>query len=174
LTLRHCAANQLTLSLPLLPVNTTIVLLCATLSQTANAVIGRGYSAVYYLNSTGAYVLASSVLKLHNGTLEVDVPLPGTNWLEVLRNNQEWLIDVSTSATRAMQLRHHRYVMSARCMTPPEFVNSDGFNPSAQSYNGTQLTQCPVFLVQGMPWSTVQAVLRPGFVWQVSHFFWLL
>jgi hypothetical protein len=124
---------------------------------------------VYYLNSTGAYVLASSVLKLHNGTLEVDVPLPSTDWLEVLRNNQEWLIDVSTSATRAMKLRHQRYVMSARCMTPPEFVNSDGFNPSAQSYNGTELTQCPVFLVQGMPWSTVQAVLRPGFVWQVSR-----
>jgi hypothetical protein len=129
---------------------------------------------VYYLNSTGAYVLASSVLKLHNGTLEVDVPLPSTDWLEVLRNNQEWLIDVSTSATRAMQLRHHRYVMSARCMTPPEFVNSDGFNPSAQSYNGTQLTQCPVFLVQGMPWSTVQAVLRPGFVWQVNHLLFFL
>jgi hypothetical protein len=122
---------------------------------------------VYYLNSTGAYVLASSVLKLQNGSLEVDVPLPSTNWLETLRNNQEWLIDVSASATHTMGLRHVRYVMSARCMSVNEFVNSDGFNPSAQSYNGTELTQCPVFLVQGMPWSTVQAVLRPGFVWQV-------
>jgi hypothetical protein len=35
---------------------------CRTL-QTSNEIINRGYSAVYYLNSTGHYVLAASVLR---------------------------------------------------------------------------------------------------------------
>jgi hypothetical protein len=53
--------------------------------EKTNEVIGRGYSAVYYLNSTGHYVIAASVLRLANGEYEPDVRLPQTNWLEDLR-----------------------------------------------------------------------------------------
>jgi hypothetical protein len=53
-------------------------------------------------------------------------------------------------------------------MTKPSYINDEGINPSQQAHNGTVLTQCPVFLVQGMPWSTVTGILRPGYAWQVS------
>jgi hypothetical protein len=53
--------------------------------EQTNEVIGRGYSAVYYLNSTGQYVIAASVLRLASGLYEPDVRLPQTNWLDDLR-----------------------------------------------------------------------------------------
>jgi hypothetical protein len=53
--------------------------------ESTNEVIGRGYSAVYYLNSTGHYVIAASVLRLPSGQYEPDVTLPETEWLEDLR-----------------------------------------------------------------------------------------
>jgi hypothetical protein len=52
-------------------------------------------------------------------------------------------------------------------MTKPSYINSEGASTSLQSYNGTELMQCPVFLVQGMPFSTVSGILKPGYAWQV-------
>jgi hypothetical protein len=50
--------------------------------QTANEILSRGYSAVYYLNSTGQYNIAASVLRKQNfegkdsQKYTVDVALP--------------------------------------------------------------------------------------------------
>jgi hypothetical protein len=52
-------------------------------------------------------------------------------------------------------------------MTKPSYINSEGASASLQSYNGTLLSQCPVFLVQGMPFDTVSGILTPGYTWQV-------
>ena len=85
--------------------------------EAANEVIGRGYSAIYYLNSTGQYNLASSVLRLHNGTFEPDVELPRTDWLDKLRFDEGWYNDGSASASADMKLRSARYIMSANVST---------------------------------------------------------
>jgi hypothetical protein len=82
------STNSNTLSLLLLRAAVTAAITTATYasSQTANDIIDRGYSAVYYLNSTGHYVLAASVLRKLSNTeviaganatseYEVDVPL---------------------------------------------------------------------------------------------------
>jgi hypothetical protein len=55
-----------------------------------------------------------------------------------------------------------------QCMPKNKYVNADGFNDDRTSYNGTQLVQCPVFLVQGMPWTVVSGILTPGYAWNVS------
>jgi hypothetical protein len=52
-------------------------------------------------------------------------------------------------------------------MTKPSYINSEGASASLQSYNGTELKQCPVFLVQGMPFNTVSGILVHGYTWQV-------
>jgi hypothetical protein len=54
----------------------------AAAMQTANEILSRGYSAVYYLNSTGQYELAASVLRKQklkrkdSQKYTVDVALP--------------------------------------------------------------------------------------------------
>jgi hypothetical protein len=53
-------------------------------------------------------------------------------------------------------------------MPKNKYVNADGFNDDRTSYNGTELVQCPVFLVQGMPWTVVSGILTPGYAWNVS------
>jgi hypothetical protein len=83
-----------------------------TIVERANDVISRGYSANYYTNSTGDIVLAASVLRLANGSFEVDTELPTTTWLNKLRYSKEWTrVPVSVSAY--MQLNGERYLMSA-------------------------------------------------------------
>jgi hypothetical protein len=80
--------------------------------ERANDVISRGYSANYYTNSTGDIVLAASVLRLNNGSFEVDIELPTTAWLDELRYNKEWTrVPVSVSAY--MRLNGQKYLMSA-------------------------------------------------------------
>jgi uncharacterized membrane protein len=76
-----------TLSLQLLTATATAAAAAVVhVLQTANDIIDRGYSAVYYLNSTGHYVLAASVLRtlshaqaaasvIPTSEYEVDVPL---------------------------------------------------------------------------------------------------
>ena len=68
--------------------------------------VGRpGFSAVYYLNSTGAYVLATSLLRLKDGTALADVPLASTDWLEELRYNDLWYQITPTAVTAKASLQ---------------------------------------------------------------------
>jgi hypothetical protein len=76
--------------------------------------LGRGYSAVYYLNSTGYFNIAASVLYVSNDTLVVDIPLPQVDWLNALRYNTEWLQSSLTHATAKLKLSGQSYVMSAQ------------------------------------------------------------
>eukprot|EP00953_Heterococcus_sp_UTEX-ZZ885_P020312 11370-Heterococcus_DN1.PRE.8 len=130
------------------------------------------YSAVYYLNSTNAYVLAASVLR--SRSLVVDVELPETQWLEELRFKKNWLIDGSTAVTQHMYLKGERYIMSARCHPKNSLINGDGFNEDKRTFmkhdtvtfEGHLSDECSVYMVQGLPWSAVARAATPCFAWQ--------
>ncbi|KAG5184511.1 hypothetical protein JKP88DRAFT_289857 [Tribonema minus] len=70
--------------------------------ESANDIIGHGYSAIYYLNSKGEYQLASSVFTndAHaDAPVDVDRALPQTAWLDELRGSSAWKTSELTSVT---------------------------------------------------------------------------
>eukprot|EP00953_Heterococcus_sp_UTEX-ZZ885_P041872 21328-Heterococcus_DN1.PRE.6 len=133
--------------------------------ERANDVISRGYSAIYYTNSTGDMVLGASVLRLNKGSFEVDVELPTTTWLDKLRYSKEWTrVPVSVSAY--MHLNGGKYLMSAHCIPVNTKFDIDGFNPDLTSTDGQPLKDCPAFLIQGLPRSLVEPILLSGQIGQ--------
>jgi hypothetical protein len=118
--------------------------------------IGRGYSAVYYYNKNASlaaarpedrYTLASSVMRLHNGSLAVDVPLSSVQWLEQLRTNGQWLQNAHYAVTSEQHIAGRRYIVSAQCQTKNTVVNSDGSNERLIEFDGTPTGDCWGFLV---------------------------
>jgi hypothetical protein len=54
-----------------------------------------------------------------------------------------------------------------QCVPVNTKFDNDGFNPDLTSTDGQPLSDCPAFLVQGMPRSLVEPILLSGQVGQV-------
>lgn len=48
--------------------------------ERANKMVGRGYSAIYFYNSTRQYQMAAGIMRTAGTLFDVDVPLPETAW----------------------------------------------------------------------------------------------
>jgi hypothetical protein len=89
-----------------------VLLYCTHICRAAG--LKFGYSALYYMNSSSQYVLATSAMHTDKGTLVVDIGIPRTDWLEGLRYDRRWLIDSRIAVTERMKMRGREYIMSAR------------------------------------------------------------
>ena len=141
------------------------------ITEVQNDIVRRGYSAIYYFNSTQHYQLAQSALRLHDGSIEVDVPLSETQWLDKLRLSQDWVHDDHLSITHDMEIRGKRYIVSAKCYNKNQIIDANGAETDPKNYDGSDIGPCLGYLVQGMPWAAVKPSLDPAYAWQVSVYF---
>jgi hypothetical protein len=91
--------------------------LCATklcAIPCGNTGLASGYSALYYMNSTSQYALATSAMHSDKGTVLMDIEIPRTDWLERLRYDRRWFIDSRTAVTERMKMHGRDYILSAR------------------------------------------------------------
>jgi hypothetical protein len=123
---------------------------------------------MYMYNSTQQYQLIDSVSRLSNNSFAVDDALVSTDWLNALRTSTTWLQDDHETVTTEQTIRSVRYVLSARCINKDASYDLKGSSNDPIGYDGQPTTHCIAFLVHGLPWSMVDDVSAPGYIWQVN------
>ena len=89
----------------------------ARIPEVALEVIGDGYTAIYYLNSTGQYTMATSLLRQSDGSISADVYMPSTTWLESLRHSKLWTVKPETAAFTKSQIGSRKMYLSAQVLS---------------------------------------------------------
>ncbi|KAG5190183.1 hypothetical protein JKP88DRAFT_299436 [Tribonema minus] len=139
-----------------------------TLERANKMAGGRGYSAVYFYNSTSQYQMASALMRVKGGLFDLDVPLPETAWLDTLRKSVDWHIDDHFTITKSINFPKYggKHVVSARCINKNMVYQSYGADVDPRGWDGQPLGDCWGYLIQGLPWCAVAPSLRVSYVWQ--------
>ncbi|KAG5185224.1 hypothetical protein JKP88DRAFT_255042 [Tribonema minus] len=137
--------------------------------ELGNSMSAHGYTAIYYFSEDRTYQMATGIIRSADGTFEVDVPMPATEWLDKLRQTKEWLNDNHYAVTTHANFRQYgnaRFVLSARCLNKDTVIRADGAETQLSSWHGDDPQSCEAYLVQGLPWSVVAPALAPSQAWQ--------
>jgi hypothetical protein len=82
-------------------------------------------------------------------------------------HSDEWIKNDQLTISREMKLRNKNYVMSVRCINKNVILDPYGSEIDMVEYDGTILKECRGYLVQGLPWNSVESTLNPAYAWQV-------
>eukprot|EP00953_Heterococcus_sp_UTEX-ZZ885_P038720 19873-Heterococcus_DN1.PRE.3 len=132
--------------------------------EKANLMTGRrgAYSAMYSWTQADGFILVASVQMTNGTNSKVDIPLPNTKLLEVIRDRGHSSKD---AATDTMQIDGIHYLVSARCASPNMYIDAEsGRQFETELWNGE--TKCVRVLVQAMPKSTVKSIEISALQWQ--------
>lgn len=125
------------------------------IAETSNSIAGHGYSAMYFYNTTGQYQMANGLLRHDDDSLEVDVEMPETDWLEEGRLNNHFVDDDQATLSTYMKIQGDTHVVSARCITRNTVISSVGSLPYLTEWNGQTSGGCWCFLIQSIPVGSV-------------------
>eukprot|EP00611_Tribonema_gayanum_P022998 TRINITY_DN4733_c0_g1_i1.p1 TRINITY_DN4733_c0_g1~~TRINITY_DN4733_c0_g1_i1.p1 ORF type:complete len:932 (-),score=372.03 TRINITY_DN4733_c0_g1_i1:455-3250(-) len=139
--------------------------------ERSNKMVGRGWSGIYFYNSTRQYQMAVAVIRIGDDSqfnFEVDVELPATKWLDQLRLSREWITNdqYTVHAQIKWPAKGGRWVFSARCLNKNEVYKDFGADIEDTDWFGQPLGDCLGYLIEGIPWSSVAGSLRASYAWQ--------
>jgi hypothetical protein len=73
--------------------------------------------------------------------------------------------------TTEAKIKGQRYFLSARCVPRDTITDEDGTRASDTDWSGAAYTdsECKAYLVQGLPYASVESTLVAARAWQVSQ-----
>jgi hypothetical protein len=106
----------------------------AAMHERANLMLDRkgGYSAVYSWSETSGFIHAMSVQMTNGTNSKVDIPLPNTKLLEIIRDRG---YGSHIAATDTMTIDGMSYYVSARCANPNTYIDNSRYTANIRTFD---------------------------------------